>query len=50
MRWGLFLGACALAWYLLLRNGAPLAAVVTGTLLIAAWNVWKFRRSSDQGG
>lgn len=47
MRWSFFLGACALAWCLLLWNGAPLPAVATGTLLAGFLNLRKHGRRQD---
>ena len=45
MKWSFFAAAGLLAWYFLLTNGAPLAAVVAGTGLAALWN-WFQRKKA----
>jgi uncharacterized membrane protein len=43
MRWSLFIGSCLMVGYVMLMMGAPLAAVIGGIGLAAAWNAWKKR-------
>jgi hypothetical protein len=38
MKWSYFMGACILAWLLLLSYGAPIMALVVGTAGAAAFN------------
>ena len=44
MKWKFFLGACILAAGLLLKVGAPVAAVASG-ILIAGFLTWRKQRS-----
>lgn len=46
MRWSFFFGACVLAGYFLLSNGAPPAAVALGVALAAGLNLLKGRKAS----
>ena len=46
MKWRYFTGACLLGGYVMLSMGAPLAAVIAGALLAAAWNAFKRRANS----
>ena len=43
MKWTWFIGSCLLAGYVVLVMGAPLATVIGGIGLAAAWNAWKKR-------
>lgn len=46
MNWKYFLGSCILAWGLLLKVGAPIAALAAGTVAAAAWNFWRTRATA----
>jgi len=46
MNWKYFCGACVLGGALMLKAGAPLAAILAGIAMAAIGNLWKKRTES----